>query len=229
MGTYSVLVHPSISNDSKMTSTFGGQVSINTLQDVTSTLATNGTETLVTLPQPGQVARLTFAGTAGKDWALETRNLNLASTTTDYLGIDVSKPDASSLTSWSCNEGPSCGRVGTQLPTAGTYTVVTTPSQTDWELWVEALVKQSRYCGTNVRGRIHTFNIYARATRALHVQRNRGTTVNSFALRFHFYCRRDGLPDCACPIWGANRLVRSNTYFDGCSDSSFRAYTNWNL
>ena len=128
-GTYSVLVHPSISNDSKMTSTFGGQVSINTLQDVTSTLATNGTETLVTLPQPGQVARLTFAGTAGKDWALETRNLNLASTTTDYLGIDVSKPDASSLTSWSCNEGPSCGRVGTQLPTAGTYTVVTTPSQ----------------------------------------------------------------------------------------------------
>ncbi len=59
--------------NSQLTTTFSGQVLVT--GDVSGTLATNGTATAVRLAQAGQTARVTFSGTAGRDWRCMYRAL----------------------------------------------------------------------------------------------------------------------------------------------------------
>ena len=94
-GVYTVLVYPY----TKHATTFSGQVL--TTQDVTATLATNGTPTVINLAQPGQQARVTFTEVVGQDWALDLSALTLYGG--QYVSYQVLRSDGVSVFSGVCD------------------------------------------------------------------------------------------------------------------------------
>ena len=113
-GVYTVLVYPY----TKHATAFSGQVL--TTQDVTATLATNGTPTVINLAQPGQQARVTFTGVAGQDWALDLSALTL-STGGQYVSYQVLRSDGASIFSGVCYPtGAGCSNSWRGM-TAGTH------------------------------------------------------------------------------------------------------------
>ncbi len=95
--------------------------------DVTGTITPGGSAVPVTISSPGQVARLTFDGTAG-----QKVNLSISSNSFYYIvwttvDVRILKPDGTALTSMDIN-GQSTASTGTQtLPVTGTYTVLLDP------------------------------------------------------------------------------------------------------
>ena len=125
-GTYTVMVYPYQTTTSTMTTTFSGQVLVSA--DVAAVLATNGTATNIALAQPGQQARVTFAGTTGQDLTLNVSALTLSGTS-PYLSFTVYRPDGTTyVTSGTCYPtGNGCTVTVYGLPVTGTYSIVYTP------------------------------------------------------------------------------------------------------
>jgi hypothetical protein len=83
----------------------------------------------VAIANPGEGARLTFAGAAGENLGLGITGVTLAPasvTTTDFY---VFKPDASLFTNVRCAaDGTQCAMNLENLPVTGTYTIIVQPS-----------------------------------------------------------------------------------------------------
>jgi YD repeat-containing protein len=115
-GTYTVVVDPSGAGTGSAT------VNLYEVTDVTGTITPNGAAVPVSLPTPGQNARLTFDGSTG-----QRISVGASSTFTTCWTLAILKPDATQLASvFSC--GSSIFIDPQTLPAAGTYTVVVDPS-----------------------------------------------------------------------------------------------------
>jgi hypothetical protein len=115
-GTYTLLVNPY--------SEYTGQITL-TLYDVvdlSGTLTIGGPAVSVTLTTPGQVAQLTFSGTANQQVTVRVTSNTMGSVTVKLL-----KPDGTTLTS-KTSSAASFNLTTQTLPTTGTYTVLVDPS-----------------------------------------------------------------------------------------------------
>jgi YD repeat-containing protein len=115
-GTYTILFAPYNSLTGSMT------VNLYSVTDISGTITPNGSGVVVNITTPGQVARLTFSGTAA-----QRMSVNLTSGTIGYPGLTLSllKPDGSALASVG---GTSPFMSPQTLPTTGTYTLLLAPS-----------------------------------------------------------------------------------------------------
>ncbi len=115
-GTYTLVVDPSGAATGQVTVSLYGVV------DVTGTITPNGPSVPVSLPTPGQTARLTFDGTVG-----QRISANGSSTFNGCWNLGIYKPDGSQLTNtFGC--GSSIFIEPQTLPVSGTYTLVVDPS-----------------------------------------------------------------------------------------------------
>ena len=115
-GTYTLVADPSGAGTGAVT------LNLYEVTDVTGTITPGGASVPVSLPTPGQVARLTFDGTVG-----QRISLNGSSTLTTCWTLAILKPDATQLASvFSC--GSNIFIEPQTLPAAGTYTVLVDPS-----------------------------------------------------------------------------------------------------
>ena len=118
-GTYTVFVNPRTTNTGSMTLTLVDA------GDVTGTITIGGPDVTVTIPQPGQNARLSFTGPVGQQVSLRTST---------GVGSDVSilMPDGLTLQG-PVFAGPSSSAFLDQvsLPVPGTYSVLVDPRSTN--------------------------------------------------------------------------------------------------
>jgi len=115
-GTYTVVVDPNTS------ATGSANVTLYNVTDITGSITPNGPSVPVSLPTPGQNARLTFNGTVG-----QRVSLNGSATLTGCWTLAILKPDGSTLAStFSC--GSSIFIEPQTLAVAGTYTVLIDPN-----------------------------------------------------------------------------------------------------
>jgi hypothetical protein len=115
-GTYTILIDPSGSATGQAT------VTLYDVTDVTGTITIDGPSVAATISTPGQIARLTFSGTAGV-----RLSINATSTFTSCWTLSVLKPDSTQLSStFSCGSGIFVEPQ--QLPVNGTYTLIIDPS-----------------------------------------------------------------------------------------------------
>jgi hypothetical protein len=113
-GTYTLFVNPALFYTGSAT------VTLSDVVDLTGTITPGGPPVTVTTTTPGQVARLTFAGTAGQRVFLNVT----AATTTSTLSI--TNPDGTYLAS---PVSMGNGFIDTRtLPATGTYTVTIDPN-----------------------------------------------------------------------------------------------------
>jgi len=115
-GTYTILVDPS--------GAATGSITVNAYDvvDVSGSATIDGPPVSSTLSTPGQVARLSFTGTAG-----QRVSINSSSSINTCWTLAILKPDGSQLTStFSC--GSSIFIEPQTLPTSGSYTVLIDPS-----------------------------------------------------------------------------------------------------
>jgi hypothetical protein len=122
-GTYSILVDPVGTVTGSLTLTL-----YDVPADVTGTIAPGGAPVTVTMTAPGQNAVLTFAGTALQRVSLlGTNGLSGQVGLTCDVGVTIKKPDGSLLTPTStCMESSGFLDV-TDLPVAGTYSILVNP------------------------------------------------------------------------------------------------------
>jgi len=122
--TYTLLLWPSVASTSSL------QV---TLQSgVTGTVASDGTSSAYSTGQPGQIAYLNFAGTAGQSMSLVLTNVSLtpAANGTSF-SVQVLRPDGGSFTSVGCTVSANgCAIPLYKLPQTGTYALNLSPSGT---------------------------------------------------------------------------------------------------
>jgi large repetitive protein len=122
-GTYSILVDP-------QSSAIGSA----TLQlydvpaDASAAVTPGGAPVTVTTTIPGQNAKLTFAGTAGRGIALSLSGVTIGPSTTSSLKLSITKPDGTSLFAPALY-----GTNGTfidtlTLPATGTYSILIDPA-----------------------------------------------------------------------------------------------------
>jgi YD repeat-containing protein len=90
--------------------------------DVAGTITAGGPPVTVSLPNAGQIARLTFTDTAGHSVKLTTSNVTVAGP----VNIIFVKPDGSSFDSTYVN-GSAAVYETLPLPVSGTYTIITDP------------------------------------------------------------------------------------------------------
>jgi len=119
-GTYTILAQPY--------STTGrtGTVALSLYdipQDFSSSITAGGPPVDVSLTIPGQMARLTFAGTSGQNVSVNFTN----GTSICKLNLTIFNPDGSTLYSTTCVD-PSDVVSQQILPMTGTYTMVLTPA-----------------------------------------------------------------------------------------------------
>jgi hypothetical protein len=99
-----------------------GTASLYEVVDITGSISVGGSPVSITTTTPGQVARLSFTGTAG-----QRISLNGSSTFTTCWNLGIFKPDGTQLTNtFSCGSNIFIEPVG--LPDSGSYTVVLDPS-----------------------------------------------------------------------------------------------------
>jgi YD repeat-containing protein len=115
-GTYTIVVDPSGAGVG------GATVTLYEVTDVTGPITINGPSVIVSLPTPGQNARLSFDGTAGQQISA-----NGSSNFTGCWNFGIYKPDGSQLTNtFGC--GSNIFIEPQTLPVSGTYTLVVDPS-----------------------------------------------------------------------------------------------------
>jgi hypothetical protein len=118
-GTYTIVADPQGSGTGAMTLTL-----YDVPADVSGTLVPDGPPVTVTLGTPGQNARLTFDGTAGRQVTLAISNVTIGSSFLGGARISILKPDGSELGT-PITVGTSGGTIDrVTLPATGTYTVV---------------------------------------------------------------------------------------------------------
>jgi hypothetical protein len=88
-------------------------------------LSINGASLPLTIPRPGQRARLTFTGTASQQVTVQMTGNTLGS-----VSVSLLKPDTSTLTS-TTSSAANFNLATQTLPTTGTYTVLINPSGTN--------------------------------------------------------------------------------------------------
>jgi hypothetical protein len=121
-GTYTIVVDPQGSGTGGMTLTL-----YDVPADVAGTLVPDGPPVTVTLGTPGQNARLTFEGTAGRQVTLAVSNVTIGSSLLGGARISILKPDGSELGT-PITVGTSGGTIDrVTLPATGTYTAVVDP------------------------------------------------------------------------------------------------------
>jgi hypothetical protein len=115
-GSYAILIDPS--------SAYTGSLPV-TLYDVppdpSTTINPGGAPVTVTTSVPGQNARLTFTGIAGRQVTLK-----LSAVTMSSVKVTILNPDGSTLGA-SKTFGTGGGTLTVSLPTAGAYTIVIDP------------------------------------------------------------------------------------------------------
>ncbi len=115
-GTYTIRVDPS------GTQTGSLRVTLYDATEVTGTIEPGGPPVTVSLPSPGQNARLSFTGAANQMVSLQMTSVTISSSAVRLL-----KPDGTTLATVSV--GTSGAFMDTQtLPVAGTYSIVVDPS-----------------------------------------------------------------------------------------------------
>ena len=115
-GTYTILVDP--------TGTYTGASTLTLSKDLTGTLTIGATPKTVTISRPGQNARYTFTGTAGRQVTVRVTTNTMSCVTVSLL-----KPGNIALTSsFSCSA--SFNLAPQTLPLAGTYTITIDPNGT---------------------------------------------------------------------------------------------------
>ena len=83
----------------------------------------------VAIVNPGEGARLTFAGVAGENLGLGVTGVALSPTSVTTTNIWIYKPDASLLASVSCaSDGTQCAGNLENLPVTGSYSIIVQPS-----------------------------------------------------------------------------------------------------
>jgi hypothetical protein len=121
-GTYTIVVDPQGVATGAMTLTL-----YDVPPDVTGTLVPDGPPVTLTLGTPGQNARLTFEGTAGRQVTLAISNVTIGSSLLGGARISILKPDGSELGT-PITVGTSGGTIDrVTLPATGTYTAVVDP------------------------------------------------------------------------------------------------------
>ena len=121
-GTYTILVDPQLA-----------VIGSATLQlydvpaDLTSSITAGGAPLTVTTTIPGQNAKLTFAGTAGRRISLTVSGVTIGTSTTGSLKVSITKPDGTALVT-ATSMGTNGGFIDVKsLPTTGTYTILVDP------------------------------------------------------------------------------------------------------
>jgi hypothetical protein len=90
--------------------------------DVSGSVTINGTAFALSITVPGQIANITFSGTAS-----QLATVRLASSTISCVTVTLLKPDGTSLTStFSCSGTINLAQQ--TLPTTGTYTIKIDPN-----------------------------------------------------------------------------------------------------
>jgi YD repeat-containing protein len=115
-GTYTLIADPSGNGTGQV------NVTLYSVTDTTQSITIGGAAVVSPVGTPGQIARLTFSGTAS-----QRISVNSASNFTTCWTLSILKPDATQLTStFSC--GGTIFIEPQLLPTTGTYTIVLDPS-----------------------------------------------------------------------------------------------------
>lgn len=114
-GTYTVSIVPS--------SPYVGSLSLTPVRDVSGTITPNSAATPVTITTPGQNARFTFSGVAGRRVSAFAQGFSGCS---DF-GLSILKPDGTTLVGGGASCMPSAF-IEAALPATGTYTVVFDPA-----------------------------------------------------------------------------------------------------
>ena len=115
-GTYTLLIDPSGGGTGQATS------NLYSVTDTTQSITIGGSSVVSPIGTPGQVARLTFSGTAG-----QRVSVNSSSTINSCWRLTLLKPDGSTMVN-----PLTCGSTNflepQQLPVTGTYTLVIDPN-----------------------------------------------------------------------------------------------------
>src|SRR6266511_3657872 len=125
-GSYTILVDPLGTALGDATLTL-----YNVPPDVSAEITPGGPPVSVTVgPVPGQNARLTFAGVAGRRVSLRASGVTIGSSPCCSLNLSILKPDGSSLATPTLM-GTNGGFIDTRtLPVSGNYTIVVDPQGT---------------------------------------------------------------------------------------------------
>ena len=125
-GTYTVV----LDGYDPITYSYSGSLSMqlyNTPPDVTGVITPGGPSIPVSITTPGQLARLTFSGTAG-----QAISLNVTGSPVPASWLTIYKPDGSNLIGQTNIGGANLGFIDRQvLPASGTYTIVIDPQGTN--------------------------------------------------------------------------------------------------
>jgi hypothetical protein len=119
-GPYTVLLDPNGLDTGSAT------VNIYDTVDFAGTLSINGGSILVSLPKPGEVARLTFNGSAGQQVTVRITGNQIG-----YTNVALKRPDQSTQASFSWGT-ESFNMAPESLGSDGIYTVVVDPSGTGY-------------------------------------------------------------------------------------------------
>ncbi|HKR21393.1 MAG TPA: hypothetical protein VJS17_02315, partial [Pyrinomonadaceae bacterium] len=115
-GTYTVLIDPSGAGTGQATT------NLYNVTDISGSVTINGSALPVNITIPGQVANITFSGTAS-----QLATVRIASSTISCVTVTLLKPDGTSLTSlFTC--GGTFNLTQQTLPTTGTYTIKIDPN-----------------------------------------------------------------------------------------------------
>lgn len=118
-GTYTIQINPSTYYVGNMTLT------LHDLVDVGASLAINDPAAPVSITLPGQLANLTFSGTASQQVTVR-----ITGNTTGVITVKLLKPDGTQLTSATASSS-NFNLAQQTLPTTGTYSVVVDPATTN--------------------------------------------------------------------------------------------------
>jgi YD repeat-containing protein len=122
-GTYTIVVDPYSSATGNLTLTLYDVLSV-----ADGGIVPGGAPVIVPITTPGQVGRLTFAGTAGHRISLQGSGWTSQTSWCD-VNAKILNPDATVLTGPTCME-PSGFIDATVLPAAGIYTILIVPEST---------------------------------------------------------------------------------------------------
>lgn len=121
-GTYTVFIDPPYAASASMTLTL--------IAEQIDTLVIDGAPLNVTIPTPGQSARMSFVGTVGQLLGLGISNLTFNPPAAQYAAVVIYKPDSTVLLTEYCyasNGG--CSVNLPSLPASGNYQIVVTPNE----------------------------------------------------------------------------------------------------
>ena len=92
-------------------------------------IAVDGAAADVPIANPGEGARLTFAGVAGENLGLGVTGVTLSPSSVTTTNVSVYKPDALLFASVNCaTDGKGCATNLENLPVTGTYSIIVQPS-----------------------------------------------------------------------------------------------------